>query len=45
MSAFVADSETEPVMEETLISERAKAKEASALDGENDAWSMLLSQR
>ncbi len=40
MSAFVADLETEPVMEETPISERAKAKEASALDGENDAWSM-----
>ena len=40
MSTFVADIETKAVMEETLVSERAKAEEANALEGENDPWSM-----
>ena len=39
ISTFVADIETKAVMEENLLSETAKAEEASALDGENDPWS------
>ena len=39
-SITVTDTETEAIMEETLISERVRDEEASALGEENDAWSM-----
>ena len=40
MSTFVADIETKALIEENLLSETAKAEEASAWDGENDPWGM-----